>query len=574
MNNTLNRRCAKALISIALLVLTSTFHPICASVSVDNLANFQVLQRNSETYSNVYVIGTYTASAPSRVQVCVVRQEQNDIVEGFNWITIATIASAKNWTGIIPKLPVGGEYSLMFRLIDQKNCVLDTFKTIEHVLVGDIWGAAGQSNMLGMGWGDKCDSAIDQVHCIASGTTWKKAREPLGGAGVGPALRFAIHLFKSTNIPVGIAYYAKGGTGMDYWSKGAEGYEKWTSVITNAGGVLRGVIWYQGERNMVGSDDEVTNFKALTTTFMKDIRRHVNNAALPWILAQISTIGDPVADSHAMLVRESQRDIPLEDPYAETITTIDLPRIDSYHFDTRRYQIIGDRFASAALYKAYGEKAKRDGPLFSNAHFVDNTKTMAVVSFHGLWGALSPEVGINGFYVLEKGNVTYPLSTTKHNDSAIALRFSRGISSDATVGYAYGYNPEHLNLSDSSQIPAQPFYNQPIFPSSDPDGKNADNKLKNGSTQANRSLELNVVENPWGLYSLMLISFPEVKNPFAKLSIYSAGGVCVRNIALQKGQDRCTISRRFLSPGCYIVRIQDGKSEGTNRIFWKFAGTK
>jgi hypothetical protein len=541
---------------------------------VNNLANFQVLQRNSETYSNVYVTGTHTVSALSRIQVCVVSQEHNDIVEGFNWITIDTIASTKNWTGIIPKLPVGGEYSLMFRLIDPKNCIQDTFKTIEHVLVGDIWGAAGQSNMLGVGWGDKCDSAIDQVHYITAGTTWKKAQEPLGGVGVGPALRFAIHLFKATAIPIGIAFYAKGGTGIDYWSKGAEGYEKWTSVITNAGGVLRGVIWYQGERNMVGSDDEVSNFKALTMTFMKDIRSHANNATLPWILAQISTIGDTLIDSHAMLVRESQRDISLEDPYAETITTIDLPRIDSYHFDVRRYQIIGDRFASAALYKAYGKKAKHDGPRFSNAHFIDNEKTKVMVSFHGLWGALFPEVGINGLYVLDKGNVTYPLSTNKLNDSVIALRFSRGISSDATIGFAYGYNPEHLNLSDSSHIPAQPFYNQPIFPSNDPDGKNANNKLKNGSTQSELSPELNVVENPLRLYALMLISFPEVKNSFAKLCIYNAGGVCVRNIALQKGQDRCTISRRFLPPGCYAVRMQDGKSVSTKRIFWKFTGAR
>lgn len=307
---------------------------------------------------------------------------------------------------------------------------------------------------------------------------------------------------------------------------------------------------------------------------MKDIRRYANNATLPWILAQIATIGDAVVDAHAMVVREAQRVISLEDQFAETITTIDMPRIDSYHFDTPQYQIIGNRFACAALHTVYGKKMMAEGPRFINAHFIDNSQTDIVVTFQGLFGVLKPSTGINGFYVLENGLAVYPISVSKQNDSTVALHFSTRVSSGAGIGYGYGFDPVNLNLTDSSAIPAQPFYNQPIFPSNDPQGKNADNSSKNGATANEGLIDLHVSENPFKLYSLLLISFPEIKSFSAQLSVYSVSGMPVRHIKLSRGQDRCTISRRYLPSGCYVLVVRDGSRMGTKRILWKFVGGK
>lgn len=139
--------------------------------------------------------------------------------------------------------------------------------------------------MLGEGDTSLSDKPIDQVHVITYDSGWKKAKEPLGGVGCGPALRFAQKVNTETNVPIGLAFYAVGGTEMAFWQKGSEGFTNWSKVLISAGGNLKGIIWYQGEANVVNYQQDADSYKNQMKAFMYDIRTLLNNKELPWILA-------------------------------------------------------------------------------------------------------------------------------------------------------------------------------------------------------------------------------------------------------------------------------------------------
>jgi hypothetical protein len=98
--------------------------------------------------------------------------------------------------------------------------------------------------------------------------------------------------------------------------------------------------------------------------------------------------------------------------------------------------------------------------------------------------------------------------------------------------------------------------------------KNASGQNINGATATNSTVEITIKENPFKMYAMLLISFSEIKSTSAWLSIYRFDGALVRRIKLASGQERLTISGKFLPPGCYIFRIQDGNALGSKRTMW------
>jgi Carbohydrate esterase, sialic acid-specific acetylesterase len=542
---------------------------IYAENSINNLTQFQVIQRTSETYADIPVFGYHDFSIGSHIQARICLQTNNEVLNNFNWITVDTSFSSMTWKGVIRHVPVGGEYIVQFKLLIFENLPAKPFATVEHVLVGDIWGAGGQSNMLGEGDTSLSDKPIDQVHMITYGNGWQKAREPIGGVGCGPALRFALRVFSATGVPIGLAYHAVGGTSMNFWKKGAEGFEKWTSVFDQAGNRLKGIIWYQGEKNQ-GALDSATSYKNSMKEFMGDIRNYLNNTHLPWILAQISTNCEVTNDTYAPIVREAQREISIEDSNAATITTIDLPRQDCYHFQTPQYQTMGERFASAALNKAYGEKSAMLGPRFYSACFTDSANTGIVVFLKTREGGIKVNSINSGFVAIDRGANESPSSAMALDSNVVRLTFTGGLSANATLNFGFGDDPANFNCSDTSNIVLQGFYNQSVLNHSEiPKQQNyASGQNVTGATGTNSTVEITIKENPFKMHALLLISFSEIKSTFAGLSIYRFDGALVRHIKLSLGQDRLTISGKFLPPGCYIFSIQDGKAMGSKKTLW------
>jgi hypothetical protein len=136
----------------AMLFLAWCLQSVFSAVLINNLTDFQVLQRTTPVAADFPMNGVCNAIAGSHIQLRVSYQLTGFAVPGFNWVTVDTAISSKTWKGIARGLPVGGEYAFQFRQVINKF-IVEYSAAISHVLVGDLWGAAGQSNMQG-----SCDS--------------------------------------------------------------------------------------------------------------------------------------------------------------------------------------------------------------------------------------------------------------------------------------------------------------------------------------------------------------------------------------------------------------------------------
>jgi sialate O-acetylesterase len=106
----------------------------------EGVTDYQVFQRDfKNTRLDITVGGTASASDGKEVE------ERTSTANGVSeWSKVAAVQSGR-WSGKVI-LGVGGPYRLEFRIAGEPLGVV-----VEHVLVGDLWILAGQSNMEGVG---------------------------------------------------------------------------------------------------------------------------------------------------------------------------------------------------------------------------------------------------------------------------------------------------------------------------------------------------------------------------------------------------------------------------------------
>ena len=142
-------------------------------------------------------------------------------------------------------------------------------KRFENVGVGDIWVAAGQSNMTDMGaitdgWNaDRDDPITENMHIIfAEDTKWQQMAHPAGegrffktGVRTSPVTSFAREISETEKVPVGIVQSSVGGTNIFQWAKGIKPGDTTDGYLFNAlkccfdnmpDTKVKGILWYQG----------------------------------------------------------------------------------------------------------------------------------------------------------------------------------------------------------------------------------------------------------------------------------------------------------------------------------------
>ena len=102
--------------------------------------DYQVFQRDfKNTRLDITVGGTASVVDGKEVE------ERTSTVNGVSeWAKVAVVQSGR-WSGTVT-LGAGGPYRLELRIAGEPLGVV-----VEHVLVGDLWILAGQSNMEGVG---------------------------------------------------------------------------------------------------------------------------------------------------------------------------------------------------------------------------------------------------------------------------------------------------------------------------------------------------------------------------------------------------------------------------------------
>lgn len=213
----------------------------------------------------------------------------------------------------------------------------------------------GQSNMAGRGKVDSLSSPNNsRILMLTKSNEWVLAKDPLHFdkpkvAGVGPGLRFAERMLtysKNKNIKIGVIPCAVGGTAIESWQPGAEslGVQPYDDAIKRLhiamkSGVLKGIIWHQGEGN--SSEEKSKVYLNQLEELIKRLRQEAGNKNVPFVAGELGYYRD-----RYLLINEVLKSLPTRVSNTAVAKADGLTHNgDGTHLDATSARILGERFA-------------------------------------------------------------------------------------------------------------------------------------------------------------------------------------------------------------------------------------
>jgi peptidoglycan/xylan/chitin deacetylase (PgdA/CDA1 family) len=219
----------------------------------------------------------------------------------------------------------------------------------------DVYLLIGQSNMAGRGAIDsKSQVASDAILMLDKTNNWVLAKDPVHfdkpSAGVGPAISFAQTMLQGNkNSQIGLVPCAWGGSPIKVWKPGAKYFENFPydeavarAKIAMQKGVLKGILWHQGESDNDPKKAEayLEKLKAL----VGNLRRDLNAPNLPFVAGEIGYF------NKENYINEIINKLPAAIENTAVVSAKDLTdRGDHLHFDTPSARELGKRYAAAML---------------------------------------------------------------------------------------------------------------------------------------------------------------------------------------------------------------------------------
>ena len=392
--------------------------------------------------------------------------------------------------------------------------------TVKNVLVGEVWLCSGQSNMeyavgipsAGAPAATRSDPALatevggpafpdirlfrvekrlQPPDVVSNG--WSEAggeaRLHFSAAGYffGRDLQEALH------VPIGLIQSAWGGSRIEPWTPAAayaglpafaaetsaqplriDGMEPGkyydAMVAPLAPFALRGVLWYQGESNLIASNDGL-RYADKMEALIDGWREAWHDPALPFYYVQIAPFlysqrrQDPVPHSAEELPRlwEAQARA-LRIPHTGLVPTTDLvDDLANIHPDHKR--VVGGRLAALALADTYGRGGlTHAGPTFRRLEISGAT---AVVHFSSGDAAPGPLATRDGkppalFEIAGPDGRFVPAEAALHGDAVIVSSPQVAHPVAVRLGWTETAEP---NLMNRAGWPAYPFRsNGPAWP--------------------------------------------------------------------------------------------------------------
>ncbi|KAK4428861.1 putative carbohydrate esterase [Sesamum alatum] len=227
-----------------------------------------------------------------------------------------------------------------------------------------IFILAGQSNMAGRGGvvnGTYWDGFIPPecrsnqlILRLNAGLTWEEAREPLHRdidiekvCGIGPGMAFSNSVLKrDLGIGViGLVPCAIGGTNISEWRHGGRLYNQLLSraqaALHGGGGLIRGILWYQGESDTLSHQDAKL-YKRRLVKFFTDVRSDLLSPVLPVIQVALASAEGPYIDE----VRKAQLEIDLPNVKCVDAKGMKIGH-DGLHLSTEGEVQVGQMMADA-----------------------------------------------------------------------------------------------------------------------------------------------------------------------------------------------------------------------------------
>lgn len=220
---------------------------------------------------------------------------------------------------------------------------------------------AGQSNMAGRGLVEPDDQQPHpRVRTLNRECVWVPAADPIHFdkpiAGVGPGLTFGkIMAETDPAVQIGLIPCAVGGSAITHWEPGAwyepVGCHPYEDAVRRArvalrDGVLRAILWHQGETDAM-SREEATRYEERLTTLIARLRADLACPNVPFLAG---TLGDFLGSEYpgAEAVNAALRRVAARLSRVIVVESKGLVAgSDALHFDAPSARELGRRFAEA-----------------------------------------------------------------------------------------------------------------------------------------------------------------------------------------------------------------------------------
>lgn len=233
----------------------------------------------------------------------------------------------------------------------------------------DLFLCIGQSNMAGRGaLTEAVSDTLSDVFLLNDKGEFEKAvnpfnkystiRKDLKMQGVSPAYSFSKAVASVTGRKVGLVVNARGGSSILSWKKGAKDgyYEEALSRVKAAmaqGGVLKAVLWHQGESDV----SRMEIYKEHLMELVTDLRKDLEMPDLFFVAGEIAEWGrnsNAVERNKAFnrLISHITEFIPNSACISSEGAFPLINRTDP-HFDTDTQLIMGERYAKEVLMHCY-----------------------------------------------------------------------------------------------------------------------------------------------------------------------------------------------------------------------------
>ena len=225
----------------------------------------------------------------------------------------------------------------------------------ERRVCRDVYLLIGQSNMAGRGELAPTNrmSTTGIVKFDRKGR-WVEAVEPIhfdkSVAGAGLAASFAVEMERTSGgHEIGLVPCAVGGTSLCRWMPGGDLHSNALVRCRAAlaeGGVLKGILWHQGENDAENPKDTATYGERLAE-MVKAFRAELNAPDVPFVAGELLTDKNRLGGHDFDAVSAATRKVMSELPRCAFVSANGLTlKSDRIHFDTPSQRAFGQRYAS------------------------------------------------------------------------------------------------------------------------------------------------------------------------------------------------------------------------------------
>ncbi len=446
--------------------------------------SWQILQQSGGT-ADIPLEGSWRLpdfdSGVPRVFARVVREDSGDTV--CPW-TECRVSDENLWNIVLTGIPAGGLYRVETCIHADEPIAMEwgyRGDMIHHLGVGDLFVIAGQSNSAGFGKDPAYDPPEIGVHLLRNSGRWDLASHPLNDStgsiheancesfnpGTSPWLSFGRTLKRELGYPIGLLQTALGGSPMEEWNPEEKGllYRNMREVIHSQGGVVRGVLWYQGcEDTHAGrAEDYLPRFAAMVAR----LRRDIGLPELPFFTIQLNHYMRKRSDTDDCcwgLVREAQRQAAHVVAHVTVTPSIDCPQADAIHNSSVTNITLGQRVARVALARLYGRRVVWAAPDIRSAELGGSGKT-AVLHFDSVFSRLY-DYNVTPAeldFSFEDAGGPAAVGAAVFRGNRIEVQLERPLRLPAFVSCAAGQNPRRVVPVDyDTHLPILPFYRVPL----------------------------------------------------------------------------------------------------------------